>query len=130
MCIRDRHQGLAAYTIGQRKGLGISAAEPLYVLAIRTEQNAIIVGTAGELDQDWCLVEEMHFVGSQPATHAFRAQAQIRYRAQPASAVVHPLSGGRARVVFKVPQRGITPGQSLVLYDGDVVLGGGIICGA
>ena len=128
--VLGQHQGLAAYTIGQRKGLAISAAEPLYVLAIRPEDNALIVGTAGELDRDWCLVEHMHFINGQPATHPFRALAQTRYRAQPASVVVHPLPRRRARVVFDAPQRGIAPGQSLVLYDCVAVLGGGIICGA
>lgn len=128
--VLGQHQGLASYTIGQRKGLGISAVEPLYVLAIRPEDNALIVGTAGELDRDWCLVEQMHVIDEQPAAHAFRALAQTRYRSQPASVVVHPLPRRRARVVFDAPQRGIAPGQSLVLYDGDAVLGGGIICGA
>jgi tRNA-specific 2-thiouridylase len=128
--VLGQHQGLPAYTIGQRKGLGISAAEPLYVLAIRPEDNELIVGTAGQLDWDWCLVERMHVIDGQPAAHAFRALAQIRYRARPASVVVYPLTSRLARVVFDSPQRGIAPGQSLVLYDGDAVLGGGIICGA
>jgi tRNA-specific 2-thiouridylase len=125
-----QHQGLAAYTIGQRKGLGISAPEPLYVLSIRPEENVLIVGTAGELGQDACLVEAMHTVSGEPPLRSFRAQAEIRHRARPAAVIVHPLPGGRARVAFDTSQRDITPGQSLVLYDGDVVLGGGIICEA
>jgi tRNA-specific 2-thiouridylase len=125
-----QHHGLAAYTVGQRKGLGISASEPFYVLSIRPEENAIIVGTAEELGQDSCLIRETVFVSGEAPTHPFRAQAQIRYRARPASVSVKPLPGGQARVEFDRAQRDITPGQSLVLYSGDVVLGGGIICEA
>jgi tRNA-specific 2-thiouridylase len=125
-----QHHGLAAYTVGQRKGLGISASEPLYVLSIRPEENAIIVGTAEELGQNSCLIRELVFVSGEAPTHPFRAQAQIRYRARPASVTVNPLPGRQARVEFDQAQRDITPGQSLVLYHGDVVLGGGIICEA
>ena len=123
-----QHQGLAAYTIGQRKQLGISAPEPLYVLSMRPEENTLIVGTARELGHEACLVEDMHIISGEAPMRAFRAQAQIRYRARPASVTVNPLPGERAQVAFATPQRDITPGQSLVLYDGDVVLGGGIIC--
>jgi tRNA-specific 2-thiouridylase len=125
-----QHRGLAAYTIGQRKGLGISAPEPLYVLSIRPEERAVIVGTAKELGQDTCLVEDVHTISGEEWVGSFRAQAQVRYRARPASVTVHPLPRERARVAFDRPQRDITPGQSLVLYDGDVVSGGGIICEA
>ncbi|MGD2105275.1 MAG: tRNA 2-thiouridine(34) synthase MnmA [Anaerolineae bacterium] len=122
------HGGLAAYTIGQRKGLGISAPEPLYVLAMQPEENTLIVGTADELGQDECLVEELHYVRGDIPCHPFRAEAQIRYRARPALVFVNPLSDYRAEVRFDASQRDITPGQFLVLYHGEVVLGGGIIC--
>lgn len=125
-----RHRGLAAYTIGQRKGLGISASEPLYVIGIRPEENALIVGTAAELGADGCLVEKMHYISGQRPATAFRGEAQIRHRAQPAPVTVQPLPGNRAQVRFDAMQRAITPGQSLVLYRGDVVLGGGTICEA
>ncbi len=123
-----RHQGLAGYTIGQRKGLGISAPEPLYVLAIRPDENTLIVGTADELGRDECLVEEMHIISGEEPPDPFRAEAQIRYRARPAPVTVEPLGGRQARVRFDAAQRDITPGQSLVLYEGDVVLSGGVIC--
>lgn len=125
-----RHEGLAAYTIGQRKGLGISASEPLYVLAIRPDENALIVGTAAELGSAKCMVEEMHYISGKGPTRPFRAEGQIRYRAQPAAVTVEPLPGRRARVRFDTTQRGVTPGQFLVVYQADVVLGGGIICEA
>jgi tRNA-specific 2-thiouridylase len=134
--IRDRsghvlgqHRGLPAYTIGQRKGLGIAAGEPLYVLAIEPAENALVVGTAEELGRDECLVERMHYVSGEAAA-PFRALAQIRYRARPVEATVTPLRDRMAQVCFSSPQPGVAPGQFLVLYDGAVVLGGGVICKA
>ena len=126
--VLGQHQGLPAYTIGQRKGLGIAAAAPLYVLAIEPAENALIVGPAEDLGQDECLVEEMHYIDGETPTAAFRAAAQIRHRAVPALVTVTPLPSRRARVHFVTPQRDIAPGQFLVLYDGEVVLGGGAIC--
>jgi len=126
--VLGQHQGLAAYTIGQRKGLGSAATEPLYVLAIEPGENALIVGPAAELGRDECLVEEMRYVGGETPTAAFRATAQIRYRARPVGVSVTPLPGERTHVRFASPQRDITPGQFLVLYDGEIVLGGGVIC--
>jgi len=126
--ILGRHQGLPAYTIGQRKGLGIAAPEPLYVLAIEPAENVLIVGTAEELSRDECAVEEMHYVSGETPTALFPATAQIRYRARPVEATVTPLPHGKAHVRFTSPQRDITPGQFLVLYEGETVLGGGVIC--
>ncbi len=128
--VLGQHLGLPAYTIGQRKGLGITASEPLYVLAIEPAENALIVGTAGELGQDECLVEEMHYVDGAVPPAVFRATAQIRYRAPAVPVMVAPLPGRRAHVHFASPQRDITPGQFLVLYDEKAVLGGGVICKA
>lgn len=128
--VLGQHQGLPSYTIGQRKGLGISAPEPLYVLAIEPEENALTVGTADELGWNECRVEEMRYVSGEAPSQPFRAAAQIRYRAPAAPVVVTPLGRDRVRVSFESPQRDVTPGQFLVLYDGDVVLGGGAICRA
>ncbi len=124
------HRGLAAYTIGQRKGLNISAPEPLYVLTIKPEDNTIIVGTADELGRDRCIVENVHYISGDVPHSLFRAEAQIRYRARPASVTMSPMPGDRAKAQFDEPQRDITPGQFLVLYEGDRVLGGGTICEA
>jgi len=128
--VLGQHRGLPAYTIGQRKGLGIAAEGPLYVLAIEPTENALIVGTAEELDQDECLVEGMHYISGDTAAATFRALAQVRYRARPVAVTVAPLQHKRAHVRFVSSQRGIAPGQFLVLYDGKVVLGGGAICKA
>lgn len=128
--VLGQHQGLPAYTVGQRKGLGIAAAEPLYVLAIVPAENALIVGTAAELGQDACTVAQMHYVSGETPVTPFRATAQIRYRAQAVPVRVTPLPDRMAHVRFASPQRDITPGQFLVLYEGEVVLGGGCICEA
>jgi len=125
--VLGQHAGLPAYTIGQRKGLGITNAEPLYVLAIEPAENALIVGTAEELGQNECLIEKMHMISGEAPSAALRATAQIRYRAPATPVIVIPLSHKRARVRFVSPQRDITPGQYLVLYDGEVALGGGVI---
>ncbi|MEE8391861.1 MAG: tRNA 2-thiouridine(34) synthase MnmA [Anaerolineae bacterium] len=128
--VLGQHLGLPAYTIGQRKGLGITAPEPLYVLAIEPAENTLIVGTAGELGQGECLLEEMHYINGETPPAAFCATAQIRYRARAVAVTVTPLPRKRALLRFTLPQRDITPGQFLVLYDGEIVLGGGAICKA
>jgi len=125
--VLGQHGGLPGYTIGQRKGLGVTAPEPLYVLAIEPAENAIIVGPAEELGRDECLVEDMHYVDGKTPTAPFQAMAQVRYRARPTPVSLTPLPRSVADVRFASPQRDITPGQFLVLYDGEVVLGGGVI---
>ncbi|MFQ6100654.1 MAG: tRNA 2-thiouridine(34) synthase MnmA [Anaerolineae bacterium] len=128
--VLGRHQGLPGYTIGQRKGLGLAGAEPLYVLAIEPDESALVVGTVEELGRDECTVEEMHYVSGETPTAPFRATAQIRYRARPTGVTVTSLPHKKAHVRFDLSQRDITPGQFLVLYDGEAVLGGGVICKA
>jgi tRNA-specific 2-thiouridylase len=123
-----QHKGLPVYTIGQRKGLEIASPEPLYVIAIEPAENVLVVGSAAELGRDECLVEGMHYVDGRLPVVSFNATAQIRYRARPAAVVVTPLPEERAHVRFAASQRDITPGQFLVLYEGEVVLGGGTIC--
>ena len=125
-----RHRGLAYYTIGQRKGLGLTSSEPLHVLKIDAEQNALIVGPASELEKTDCIVSKMHYVSGETPTQSFTAHARIRYKAPEQEATVTPLAGNRARVTFTRPQRAITPGQAAVFYggeEGDEVLCGGII---
>jgi tRNA-specific 2-thiouridylase len=126
--VLGRHRGLSGYTIGQRKGLGISAAEPLYVLAIEPTENALVVGNVTELGRNECMVAGMRYIDGGLPTVPFNAAAQIRYRAHPAAVVVTPLPDRGAHIRFASPQRDITPGQFLVLYEGEVVLGGGTIC--
>lgn len=121
------HGGLPLYTVGQRRGLGIAAAEPLYVISLETERNALVVGPARELGRRSLVAEEVRYVAGQAPRGPVQVQAKIRYRATLAEAIWTPLEGGRARVEFEIPLRDITPGQAVVAYQGDEVLGGGVI---
>jgi tRNA-specific 2-thiouridylase len=124
-----QHQGLAFYTVGQRRGLGIAAAEALYVIRVDAARNALVVGPARELGRRMLMAEAVHYVAGQPPTSPLRVQAKIRYKAALADATWTPLADGQARVDFDAPLRDITPGQAVVAYQGETVLGGGIIGG-
>lgn len=121
------HKGLPFYTIGQREGLGIAHTEPLYVLAIRAEDNALVVGPARELGRDTLVANRVSFVAGRPPRLPAPITAKIRYRAKEAPATLTRVEGDRAWLAFAAPLRDITPGQGVVFYDGEVVLGGGII---
>lgn len=125
-----RHRGLAYYTIGQRKGLGLTSLEPLHVLEIDAARNALVVGPAEGLLRTTFTVEQMHYVSGETPTEPFNARIRIRYKAPEQEALITPLDTRRVQVTFTQPQRAITPGQAAVFYggsDGDEVLGGGII---
>lgn len=122
-----QHGGLAQYTIGQRKGLGIAWHEPLYVLEKDVTRNALIVGTADELGGRWLRAEAVNWLDGAPPAAPRRVVAKIRYKARDAAAEVTPIGADQAEVRFDEPQRDITPGQAVVFYDGDRVLGGGTI---
>lgn len=125
--ILGEHQGLSNYTIGQRKGLGVSFAEPLYVLAMNPYKNALIVGTRDELGRDNFTAHRLNWTSGNIPDEPFRAYVKIRYKARPQLAWIEPLVDGRIHVKFDDPQRDIAPGQGAVLYDGDICLGGGNI---
>src|SRR2546421_1273562 len=128
--VLGRHRGLAFYTIGQRKGLGITSPEPLHVLKIDAAQNALIVGPAPELEKTSFTVGKMHYLSGDIPTEPFEARARVRYKAPEETALVTPLGGKRVHVILARPQRAITPGQAAVFYsdeDDDEVLCGGII---
>ena len=124
------HQGLAFYTVGQRKGLEIASPEPLYVLAKDYPSNRLIVGSENELGQRELYAEAMNWISGTPPQGPLQLQAKIRYRAKPVPVTVTPLDQGeRAHAVFEDCQRDITPGQYVVFYNNDIVLGGGMISG-
>ena len=125
--VLGQHQGIHHYTIGQRKGLGIAAAEPLYVIGLDTGRNRVIVGTRDSASDTKCSVERVNWVSMPEPTAPIRASVQVRYRSKAVSATVIPLEGSRVEVIFEEAQFGITPGQAAVWYDGDILLGGGII---
>lgn len=124
------HQGIGGYTIGQRKGINISAPQPLYVTAIDTERNAVCVGPESDLYAVAMIVQGINWVSREPGPEPFDALAQIRYRHNGIYARVTPLPDAGARVLFAQAQRAVTPGQFAVFYDGDAVVGGGVIAAA
>ncbi len=124
--VLGEHKGLHRYTIGQRRGLGIAAGKPLYVLDIDAERNEVVVGDNEHLFQRVLTARDCSWItGEAPGERL--VQAKIRYRAPAAPAVVEPLDEHTCRVTFEQPQRAITPGQAVVFYDGEEVLGGGWI---
>jgi tRNA-specific 2-thiouridylase len=125
--VLGQHGGLPFYTVGQRRGLGIAAAEPLYVTRLDVARNTLVVGPAAELGRQRLTASDVCYVAGQAPRGPLRVQAKIRYRAVRAEAIWTPLAGARARVDFEVSLRDITPGQAVVAYRGDEVLGGGII---
>ncbi|WP_119072198.1 tRNA 2-thiouridine(34) synthase MnmA [Aggregatilinea lenta] len=122
-----QHTGLPHYTVGQRKGLAISAPEPLYVLEADPARNELIVGTLDELGRRELLAGRVNWTSGTAPDAPFRAEVKIRYKAHPAPATVTPDGPDRVQVTFDASLRDITPGQGAVFYDGDVCLGGGII---
>lgn len=122
-----QHRGLAEYTVGQRSGIGIAAPEPLYVLRLDVQENALIVGRRAELGHDRLIAEEVRWIAGHAPPGPVTAEVKIRYRAHPVLATVTSLPAGRAEVCFAQPLRDITPGQGAVFYQSEVVLGGGLI---
>ena len=121
------HTGLPAYTIGQRKGLGLSWPEPLYVLRKDTAANTLIVGTRAELGTDTLTVDEVSWIAGSSPQPVFRANVKVRYKAKPATCQVEVLTQNRIHIALDEPLPDVTPGQGAVLYDGDRVLGCGVI---
>ena len=124
-----RHRGAIRYTIGQRRGLGVAAEHPLYVVAKDMEKHTVTVGPESALYSRELTASDFNWLSIPEPDRPLRATARTRYRQRENEATVRPLEGSRVRLVFDRLQRAITPGQALVLYDGDLVLGGGTIEG-
>lgn len=122
-----KHQGLPFYTVGQRKGLGLALGYPAYVVALDPEKNAVIIGQDEEVFQQGLLAEDNNFIAIQSLTEPLEVEAKIRYGANPAPAVISQEADGQVKVLFKEKQRAITPGQAVVYYQGELVVGGGTI---
>ena len=125
--VLGEHGGLSNYTIGQRKGLGVTSPEPLYVIDLQPAANTLIVGTADELGSRELIAKRVNWTSGETPAEPFRAEVKIRYKAKPAPALVEPLPDARMRVTFDEPLRDITPGQGAVVYHADLCLGGGLI---
>lgn len=122
-----RHKGIINYTIGQRRGLGIAAHSPLYVLEKNVGENTVILGFKEESYRQSLIASDMNYIPFDHPATVFSAMAKVRYSSKEAEARVTPLDGHRARIEFTFPQLFVASGQAVVLYDGDLVIGGGII---
>jgi tRNA-specific 2-thiouridylase len=121
------HQGVAFYTVGQRRGLGVAAGERRYVTHLDANRNLVVLGSEMDLLSSSCMVDDLHLCAAAAITAPVCVAAKFRYKTAEAPATITPDAGGLLRVIFDEPQRAVTPGQSIVFYDGDVVVAGGVI---
>jgi tRNA-specific 2-thiouridylase len=122
-----RHEGISNFTVGQRKGLGVSSPSPLYVLTIDPASHCVTVGADAELATRHLRANRLNWISIPALTAPMRVQIKIRHRHEPAWATLEPGGAGKVHALFDEPQRAVTPGQSAVFYDGDEVVGGGWI---
>jgi tRNA-specific 2-thiouridylase len=125
--VLGRHDGVHRFTIGQRKGLGLATGLPLYVVGIDAEDASVTVGPREALERHTLTASRVNWISGETPASPIRASARIRYRHKEAAATITPVGAEKAQVAFDAPQSAITPGQAVVFYDGDVVLGGGWI---
>ena len=122
-----KHCGAVCYTLGQRKGLGIALGAPVYVCSKDMEANTVTVGPEENLFATTLVADNWNWFPFENLAEPIRVMAKARYRHTPQPATVYPMEDGKAKVIFDAPQRAMTPGQTVALYDGDIVVGGGII---
>ncbi|MBP1888623.1 tRNA-specific 2-thiouridylase [Clostridium moniliforme] len=127
--ILGRHKGIVYYTIGQRKGLGLALGKPVFVIGINPKKNEVVIGSEENIFKTDLVAKDVNFIPFDELKEDMEVQAKVRYAAKPADAIISPLKDGKVKVSFKDKQRAITKGQSVVFYDGNVVVGGGIIEG-
>jgi tRNA-specific 2-thiouridylase len=125
--ILGKHDGLAMYTIGQRKGLGLSSPEPMYVIDKNTASNTLIIGNSKQLGRDELTASQVNWISGNPPSKPFRANVKIRYRSLLVTGKMTPLNNDKFHVQFSRPLRDITPGQAAVIYKGEEVIASGII---
>jgi tRNA-specific 2-thiouridylase len=121
------HEGIEFYTIGQRKGLGLSSPKPLYVIELDAVNNRVVVGDESALDRDEFTVDRCNWIPFETPAESLEVTAKIRYNHPGTAATIFPDLNGSAHVKLHVPQRAITPGQACVFYQDDLVVGGGWI---
>ena len=125
--ILGMHRGVGHYTVGQRKGLGIAFGTPMFVTKINAQDNTVTLGTGDEIFRTTLIAGDLNYIEIPELTKPIGIQAKIRYSADPSPAILRPLPGNRAEIVFGQPQKAVTPGQSVVFYHGESVVGGGTI---
>lgn len=121
------HKGIVHYTVGQRKGLGIALGKPMYVVEIIPDKNLVVLGDESEVFSNELVASKMNYISFEKLEGPINVKAKIRYSAREAEATVIPIDNEKVRVVFKEPQRAITPGQAVVFYQEDLLVGGGTI---
>ena len=127
--VLGRHKGITHYTIGQRKHLGISVGEPIYVVRINADDNTVVLGGSDDLFHSECTVDDFNWISGEIPAEPIRCKAKTRYRQTEQSCTAVVNHDGTVSLTFDTPIRAITPGQAAVLYDGEIVLGGGVITG-
>lgn len=127
--VLGRHQGIIHYTVGQRKGLGIAMGQRMFVKEICPETNEVVLASDAELFSDVLYADRLNFMSIEALTEPMEVMAKIRYNHQGAMAKIELMEEDKLKVTFSQPQRAITPGQAVVFYDGDIVVGGGTIIG-
>ena len=125
--VLGRHDGIHNFTVGQRKGLGVATGTPLYVININGERGQVTVGGTDELLSRRLIARNLNWIAVDDLRNPMPVHAKIRHRHEPAPATLEPLPDGEVLVTFAEPQRAITPGQAVVFYEGDLVVGGGWI---
>ena len=125
--VLGQHKGIVRYTIGQRKGLGLALPESMYVKGKDMEKNQVILSTNAELFSDHLVADTFNWISMEQPTEPIHVKAKTRYQAKEADVTVTVLENGRVDLKFDQPQRALTPGQAVVLYDGEIVVGGGVI---
>lgn len=125
--VLGKHKGIWNYTIGQRKGLGIQSEKPLYVIDIDPDRNAVIVGEEKDLYREEFFASDINWIAIDKLESPIEAKVKIRYKSDETDCTIIPITEDRVLVRFREPQRAVTPGQASVFYDGDIVIGGGII---
>lgn len=125
--VLGKHKGIVYYTIGQRKGLGIALGRPMFVTDINPITNEVVLGSEEDIFKTELIAGDMNFIPFDKLQQPMEVEAKIRYSAKPSSAVIYPIENGKVKVVFRQKQRAITKGQSVVFYDGDLLIGGGVI---
>jgi tRNA-specific 2-thiouridylase len=125
--VLGKHKGIWNYTIGQRKGIGVSSTEPLYVISLKKETNEVVIGPADKTFKKSLVAVNLNWIGIENLTEERKAQAKIRSTQQPVSVLLKPLTDGNVEVTFDELQKSIAIGQSVVFYDNDLILGGGVI---
>ena len=125
--VLGKHAGIIRYTVGQHRGLGIDTPGKRYVCAVNAADNTVTLGEAGDLMRREAVVNDFNWIAGEAPASPIRCKAKLRYRQVEQPAVVTPRADGSVQILFDESQRAVTPGQAAVLYDGEVVLGGGTV---